>query len=122
MSAFVCSHETINTVVNAWSGYNFDTSVEELEQLGRELIQMNYDAVNLRYRTSETPMEKYRYRLRMDIPGIEMVKAIMCLLYQCREGDIDERPLFRRINKMLTARMYWLITELPEYKTARGWE
>lgn len=89
--------------------------------LGRALYQMNAAAVAYRY--NEKPERKHAQTYRFNAPSIDtrpvdLFKSLDCFTYQCAEGDVYKRPLFRlceAVQQHIAARM---VRETPEYDRA----
>jgi hypothetical protein len=127
MSAFVCDDKTINRIVaglefcknhgdygkalpklNKELAEVFDTPRE----FGRTLYAMNVNAVEQRYpdcvgnannlpgqcdeEGNHTP---FTYCPTMPGTAIQLYKSLECFLYQCSEGDVDELPLYKALEK-----------------------
>lgn len=117
MSAFVVSDQTLRHVVKGMKDECH--SCEDLTAIGRRLLAMNNDAVRDRYRDADqTGMtrdpESYEY-LPIFPPIMYILKAMDCYLYQCAEGNIPERDLYRDVKKRRDAIRAEIIRNLPEY-------
>ena len=95
---------------------NFD----DLTRLGCDLLAMNADAVQQRYRDHEPEeVEDYEYQISFGHTSlIESYKAANCLHYQCCEGDVPERKLFAALETIINNLASRIISDLPEYDAA----
>ena len=145
MSCFIVSNETIGRIVQAAAtkdkyddrlgkpfeklGYDLDLS----ERLARDLFNLNVDAFCERYPADEDAPESQRTRYPEDIPEFEIFqltgkldraaliqahKSASCLSYQCSEGDIPERPLYKALEKFIRNLEREVVTNTPEWEAA----
>lgn len=138
MSAFVVEDKTINTVVSflnsttdPFSAYPFKTlgydsrSIDDLERLARDLYLMNCDAVDARYgkgkfTTSDAELA-FTFSFVNNPNPVAVYKHAKCLRYQCSEGDVPERHLFKALEQFIETIATQIIEEIPGYKeTAWG--
>jgi hypothetical protein len=148
MSCFIVSNETIGRIVQAAAsknrydgrlgkafgelGYDLDLG----ERLARDLFNLNVDAFCERYPADEDAPEGQRTRYPEDIPEFEFIpftgkldraaliqahKSASCLRYQCSEGDVPERHLYKALEKFICALERDLVTNTPEWEEAL-WE
>ncbi len=137
MSAYVVDPETIGKIVTyfeydngsnqvtlgriydrmAAAGYYLDVP-EHVTRLAADLHAMNVDAVCQRY-VGDRP-ESYHFQLaRVAWPGhLPALKALRCFLYQCAEGDVPNRPLYKTLDEISNIIAWGIISTLPEYKAA----
>lgn len=150
MSAFIVGHDCINRAVLGLSLVNFPHGNATETELGRKLLTLNIEAVTQRYPdTVENPNNlpgpcddngnstawhsalTYEYDGTRPIdgctPAVAAWKALQCLIYQCSEGNIPERELFKQIElyaeklgrKILSRRgRYTSIYDMPECSLA----
>ena len=145
MSCFIVSNKTISHVARAAATkdkYNdrLGKAFEEIgydlldvERLAIDLFNLNVDAFCERYPADEDAPEGQRTRYPEDIPDFKLVRAPLkldraaliqahksaaCLSYQCSEGDIPERPLYKALKKFIRALERDLVTNTPEWETA----
>jgi hypothetical protein len=127
MSAFIISDETMNRAVNAiresgnWpisiTRGDFDTP-DGLTVLGVQLFGLNDDAVSQRYQDERDPEPMpYRYRPSRCSAAAHL-KALQCLIYQCSEGDVPSRPIYKALRNAEHALMNKIIRSLPDYQKA----
>ena len=91
--------------------------------LAMALFATNCDAVGVRY--GEARLPEFRINsltFKAITPAannpVAVVKDMDCLLYQCSEGDIPERPLYKAMAKFRDHVCRVLIAEMPEYDAA----
>lgn len=136
MSAFVVSDRTMQRVVSAMK--KLEGSCEDADQLGRDLFELNRQAVAHRY-----PQEATRI-LENDTAGwtwsvtcplgdgrglpsdrtvcCEWLKAMECLHYQMSEGDaVPTSPLYAQLEKRINEYKSHVVHWLPEYEAA-AWD
>ncbi len=119
MSAFVVSDRTIDRFLTAVEKA-MKMKEDELQELGQQLLEMNIDAVNYRY-DDEIPYRQYRFKRsgrsseRQEIL-LDGYKAGCCIRYQCMEGPIEDRVLFRKLDDMLNNIAHEYITNLDEFE------
>lgn len=129
MSAFVVEDKTINNVV----GFLNDSRNRDLrkivleaaqltdaderwhEKLGASMAIMNQDAVNQRYGENDEAHYEFHFELADDI---QVYKSLQCWLYQCCEGDVPERPLYRAFGELERRIGNRIIQRLPRYESA----
>lgn len=116
MSAFIVSRETISRAVSLFDASTTMTT-EALGDLGTRLWRMNAEAVARRYDESIGPLPPYRYR-RPKCAFTAAIKAAHCLIYQCSEGEVPERALFKQLKEKVREMEHWFITNLPSYDAA----
>lgn len=105
MSAFVVGDRCIDRVVFGLRLAGMPREEGEFDsEFGRRLLAMNIEAVRQRYSDDEVfgqTAADYVYSEPAPIadctPAVAAWKAIECFLYQCSEGDIPERELFKAV-------------------------
>ncbi len=145
MSAYMVEDKTINRVVN-WlkmevskSSYLKEKTEKALgispesdkwaETVGKALFKLNIDGVNDRYGEGEAQrFRKLNYAYTSDHPTmlytslsvkIQVLKSMQCLLYQCSEGEVFKKPLYRLLREVVEPHlMRSIIDDLPEYDEA----
>lgn len=132
MSAFVVEDRTINRIISYLNDSRHSTERDialgaaELsinderwhEKLGMSMAMMNVDAVNQRYNEHDEPTYEWHWDWE-NSDAIQVYKSLNCWLYQCCEGDVPERPLykaFREVERVIAA---GIITNLPQYDAAQ---
>jgi len=109
---------------------------EDADQLGRDLYELNRQAVQCRYpqdAPDEVPgaviPDGWKWRVTSvlhnghGIPedratACDWLKALHCLSYQCSEGDVPESPLYQQIDRRIRQIEAHLACSLPEYDAA----
>ncbi len=116
MSAFIVSTETMHRVVKAIDdamgqqgifGADFERNepgylvrdTRDLDKLGAGLFALNAAAVGERY-VKQVEAPPYRYRPMGCLHDVHAYRALACLIYQCAEGDIPERALFKALDTL----------------------
>lgn len=137
MSAYLVEDETINRVVE-WFCWEIEKSPflkEKLEaalgidtttyqwfvQLGHAMFQLNVTGMVSRY--GEGAAKRFRKRNYAYKPAhgseIQVLKSLQCWLYQCTEGDVVKKPLYRFFREVVEPHlMRKIIGDLPEYEVA----
>lgn len=135
MSAFIVSDETINKVAS-WlyckqnESYWPAKGIKEIyglvdrqgfEKLAKDMFKLNVRAVDERYGEGEAKtFRKLNFKFRLIPPGdaISVYKALQCWLYQCSEGSVPERQLYKRMEKFGHLMAEDIVTSLPAYDAA----
>lgn len=102
MSAFMVNDGTIDRAVSAMIAFGetavgAPTAADQcaLNKLGAELIKLNMEALRQRYRARPLPFT-YVHRDHTDPdPLLARLRAVACLTYQCSEGNVPEKPLYK---------------------------
>lgn len=124
MSSFIVLDTTLNSIACAVyrdddAGYirrqlADSEGINTPEELGAALRSMNHAAVTARYRADAVslvflaaprhntciadtlfPTTDYTFRPVIPRHNIHLIKSLDCYLYQCSEGAIPERPLYK---------------------------
>jgi hypothetical protein len=137
MSAYIVEPETINKVVTFLNAQSRDfshvmhksdydlTNFDDLQRLAEDLYLMNCDAVDGRYgkgTAANDEANKPTHTFRFTPGGVEDIaayKSAQCLLYQCSEADIPDRPLYQLLYNLVHAIAHHIIRQTPEYNTAK---
>lgn len=132
MSAFIVNKESIEHIGTLLYSENyFKRKIKEcllidldekdgFNKLCTELYRLNYDAVNHRYR-EQTELKEEKYYFLTNTNRYQSIKTVQCFIYQCSEGDIPDRKLFKLVEDLLLMLCENLITESIKYKKAK-WE
>lgn len=138
MSAFIVPQSLINRIVSFlnrhesdyrhfqhWEGlpvYNLADS-DDLDRLASDLYMMNCDAVDQRYRkgtaakdTDGLPAVQFEFVPSHD--EIQVYKSMTCLRYQCSEGDVPERPLYKWLDAVANSTAHKIVAGMPSWQTA----
>ena len=111
MSSFIVVPECINCIVthlrqdadlSDWLRENIGFDLAQagnLDKLADDLYRLNCDASELLWSDDpENPSEPTAFKFNAESCDLfEVYEAVDCLLYQCSEGDIVERPLYRML-------------------------
>ena len=138
MSAFLVSMRSINQMVavissllrfnrHLWIAKRFaavgfaTTQANWQERLAQAMFRLNQEALYQRYGDPAT--ERFLYEPVDDLPDLcQTLKSVQCWLYQCTEGDVPDRKLYRFFDTVVRV---WLldiiVSRLPEYAEAE-WE
>ena len=139
MSAFVVDTTCMDRVVR---GFDLLSGRPDLRSdlfrthTGRELFNLNIEAVRQRYGSADDMLEdgwqvdNYQYSEPPPVPDcppeVDSLKAMHCLIYQCSEGNVPEQPLYRTLvetsqmleQRVLDQRKVEDVHDLPEYQRA----
>ena len=64
-------------------------------------------------------IKAYEFKLRI-IPKIHSLKALSCFLYQCSEGTIPKRKLYKEMRQKERKLAFDIIDSMPEYEAELG--
>lgn len=137
MSAFIVGDETINRILawlrsttrgryeNLWYTETIAVaaglqdldcnSTEYYEKLGASMAMLNADAVDQRY--DETNEPAFSYRL-MCVNEIQALKSMRCWLYQCSEGDVPDRALYKAFQEVSLHLALHIVERMDAYDKA----
>lgn len=128
MSAYVVDAETVDRIVTyvdakvapVWRSLRDDlyhiAKATTPQQLGQAFLAMNVRAVEQRYGQRKA-VPVYRHTLR-PATDMQVYKSLSCYLYQCSEGNIPDRPLYKTVERLQNHCASNIITDLPEYDRA----
>ena len=144
MSSFLVGNEAISKIVHAifwkfgtqtyepffcyWnknnciSGKYIKTRDEKLldeTTAGKKLIKMNLDALSQRYSNENARTVNYKYETPIYYTDIQLLKTLKCYLYQCSEGHIENRKLYKDLRRAENILKDKIISELPEFDKAK---
>lgn len=125
MSAYIVSNEVINRILSGIESGRFNNNLSigiprpsaahctellnaPIEELGQELYKLNYLAVCKRYPDAghndlpgpynDGALLGYEYKPIFPGPTLQQLyKDLSCLIYQCSEGDIPDRALYKEL-------------------------
>ena len=110
MSSFIVSDRCIDHILSFLESNEAQLLVWEpdaippTEKSGKALLRMNERAVNFRYPSKENERRFFRSKEYVWNPlptsKAQALKSIMCLSYQCTEGNIPESKLFKKLGKL----------------------
>ena len=83
--------------------------------LGQKLAAMNAAAVDQRYE-ERNPVQIYRWKPARQTSPVQVLKSLQCLLYQCSEGDVPERPLYKVLEDAISYLAQEIVRGMPEYE------
>ena len=130
MSSFLVSDKTINNIVTGLTSeswidclmweYPFKDIMKEDEdfnKFGKELINLNYLALNERYNQK---IPEINFNFEFENSGIiQFYKNLGCFLYQCSEGKAIKTKLYKDLKKIENALAQKIVSDLPEYDKAK---
>jgi hypothetical protein len=134
MSAFIVSDATINKVIG-WLNDSErrqylrpilrtaeipEHDADWTSKLGASMFTLNVEAVNARYGAGQAsefrPLDyTFEWELAADV---QVLKSLSCWLYQCAEGDVPERPLYKAFRKLEGQIARNIVANLPEWEKA----
>jgi hypothetical protein len=137
MSAYMVAGETINRVVVwlYWEVTKYQWLRDKLEQasgidtsgyawseaLGKAMFALNIAGVTDRYGEGEAAHFRnlaYQYKPAHG-SSMQVLKSLQCWLYQCTEGKVVKRPLYKFFRDTVEPHlMSSIIADLPEYREA----
>lgn len=135
MSSFIVSHVTIHRIISflfydesvckpyRWqllkqAGFNFEKE-EHLTKFGKALLNLNISAVDSRYREKNKRHTVRDYSFQdVTVSPIQALKSLHCFIYQCGEGGIPKRKLFRLVERIAQGVQNEIVMALPEYAKA----
>jgi hypothetical protein len=127
MSAYVVDDKTIHRIISFlntneardWVDKSLPLDLRsDREKLGVEMFKMNVAAIRYRYPDNKV---KYVFKFK-DISApdrIQALKSLKCFLYQCYEGKIPNRKLYKQLENISCSLQYHIIRNLPEYENAQ---
>lgn len=94
---------------------------EAAEKLARDLLSMNIAAVHARYGEADSMMPDEPFTFAWEHSGDEwqLLKSLTCYLYQCSEGDVPQRELFKQLDTFRAQVAEALATSVPQYQEAQ---
>lgn len=95
---------------------------DALDDLGRQLLRLNVDALVDRYQTAphveeERQAAAYTFTARPETAGYAL-RQLDCYLYQIGEGDVCERPLALALGKVRRILADRVLDDVPSYAAA----
>ena len=104
---------------------------EQSETYGRErladaMLAMNLDAFRQRYGMKALliddldciDLDTRRWHPLAALSGVQFFKSLQCFLYQCCEGDVDGKPLYKTLTAIQHLLAPFINTDSPEYDAA----
>jgi len=133
MSCFVMNENRIATLAHDIITRNMGDLLvgEQGETYGRErladaMLALNLDAFRQRYGMKALLVEdldcidldtRSRHPLEA-LSEVQFFKSLQCFLYQCCEGDVDEKPLYKTLSAIQNLLAPFINTDSPEYDAA----
>lgn len=135
MSAFYVSRGTVDAILTMLQVRDGETLArifapftapedprDALDALGRQLLEMNVSALEARYPTHDHAADAedaaaYTFTARPSSTGYAL-RQLDCLMYQCAEGDVPERPLFEALEKTRRLLADRVLEGVPAYASA----
>lgn len=122
MSSYIVDDKTINRIL---SKYCKDRPIKACDELGKKMIRMNIEATNQRYpehpylteKQDKERINNYKF-IYQEVTDLQALKSLRCYLYQCGEGNIDKRKLYKELKKTSLEWSYLIVNELKEYDEA----
>lgn len=98
-----------------------DSGRVEAAALAVEMHRLNCYAVDQRYGNGdEISLFRFdRSALTFPCSEVQLYKYAECWLYQCAEGDADQKPLFEIVKRIKHSLASNLIRRMPEYNAAK---
>jgi hypothetical protein len=88
-------------------------------KIGKKLFLMNRRALCARYGCGEhLSLPEFVFERWAHASPIEQFKAMLCLLYQCSEGNVPNSPLYDELNRTAGELAQRIVQDLPEYEKA----
>lgn len=111
MSTYVCTHtRTYSCIIELAMRYETITNPDLLAQ---RLYLLNVESVNQRYQLKETAPDEYkcymehmayiRFEPQTELHDAQRILAASCWRYQSCEGDCDQDPLYKAVDKLIEA-------------------
>lgn len=92
-------------------------SIDQCEQLGLAMLNLNVDAYYDRY-SRKSPKVGYEYA-PVDVTKMQAYKSLRCFLYQCHEGSISEKSnLYKLLDGACNEIAHDIIYDTYEFKKA----
>jgi hypothetical protein len=131
MSAFICSDDTINRILDGiathqdrvrdFIGYALQAGFKDNQEVANALRKLNTRAVNQRYRERTKFIAPKVNDQRTAITKMQFYKSLSCLLYQCGEGDVPSKRLYKELMDMRHRLAHDLLTATPAWD-ACSWD
>jgi len=99
----------------------------DADRLADAMLAMNIDAFRQRYGIKALLAEDLdcidldtRDRKPLEaLSEVQVYKSLQCFLYQCCEGDVDERPLYKALSAIRELLAPFINEDSPEYEAAQ---
>ena len=114
MSAFIVSNATIHRAV--WGMKYAKLTGAYDKELGQKLYALNAEAVQQRY--GDDFAERVNFTPEPGVVSkISAVKALHCLRYQCSEGNVPSKKLFKMLSRAIEILSEDIVCNLPEWNS-----
>lgn len=98
------------------AGYSMENS-KGITNLGQAMLDMNMESVNARYNQNDKAGE---YTFSDCLPDqYQALKSLRCLLYQCAEGTVPQKKLYKALSRIADYMTRDIVEELPQYQRAK---
>ena len=99
------------------------------EQLADAMLAMNIDAFRQRYGIrallaqdlDSIDMDRRNWHPLEAFSEVQLFKSLQCFLYQCAEGDVDEKPLYKTLDAIRGLLAPFINQDSAEYDAAEWW-
>jgi hypothetical protein len=122
MSAFIISNETMNRIINGLYELKYlkPSTDKNYIKLANKLYQLNREAILQRYEKDDDYAKPPEFVWeKQSVKAIDAVKAMHCLRYQCAEGDVPKKSLYRWLSRTIHYYQAKIVIELQEYEDAK---
>tara|TARA_R110000796_G_scaffold230721_1_gene348430 strand:- start:32 stop:445 length:414 start_codon:yes stop_codon:yes gene_type:complete len=135
MSAFIVSEDNLYRVINSITkieGYTKDLkeikeqAISQPKKLFNKLNTLNRYSISQRYENEKfTKNNTYPFVLSkynetvLNSNKYQNLKSLTCFLYQSCEGQAEQTPLYKLLNKVSSDIAYSVVSSLEEYKKAK---
>jgi hypothetical protein len=112
----------MNRIINGLYRYEYLTPHTDKNyiKLANKLYQLNREAILQRYGKDDDYAKPPEFVWeKKSIKAIDAVKAMRCLRYQCSEGDVSKKSLYRWLSKAIHHYEAKIVSELQEYWDAK---
>ena len=95
------------------------------ERLADSMLAMNLDAFRQRYGMETLlkdldciDLDTHNWHPLEALSEVQFFKSLQCFLYQCTEGDVDEKPLYKTLSVIQNLLSPFINRDSPEYDAA----
>jgi hypothetical protein len=97
------------------------------DRLADAMLAMNLDAFRQRYGIRAllvedldcVDLDKGNWEPLEAFSEVQLFKSLQCFLYQCSEGDVDEKPLYKALTTITDLLAPFINEESSEYEAAQ---
>lgn len=116
MSSFRVSYQVINDVLDLFN-------VSDADNIGKKLIRLNLLALKERYgdKIEELEDKEFINEFSSEVSHastIQKLKSLSCLIYQCSEGKVVRKKLYKQLLELEKEVSFQIIRNLDEYDKA----